>query len=538
MATRAWVAVVIQVIGQAMSDANARLEDPAPPVFLQGGRRRAAAWLGAALLAATSASAESEPAFDFETVRGLARSLSQQAYREPEKSIPDFLLKLDYDSHRDIRFKPARSIWRDKGLPFQLQLFHLGLFFNRPVAINLVEKGAARRLDFDPSLFDYGRNHFPEPLSPDLGYAGVRVHNRINRKDYFDEVIVFVGASYFRAVAKDLHYGLSARAIAVDTAIDGPEEFPYFKEFWIVEPTARAKELVIYALLDGPSVAGAYRFVVEPGKDTIASVQATLFARSRMRRLGIAPLTSMFWHAENSETDFGDFRPRVHDSDGLLIHAGGGEWIWRPLRNPMQIETSAFQDRNPRGFGLLQRERDFAAYQDLEAHYEQRPSAWVEPVGDWGPGAVMLIEMPSDIETNDNIVAFWEPRQSPNPGEPLEIAYRLHWYADNPALPPRSRTLATRIGALRDLEATRFVIDFGQGELAKLAPGAVVTANVSASPGGVVSDVVTQYNEYTDGWRIAFKLGTEDADEPIELRCFLATDGRALTETWSYRWTP
>ena len=223
-----------------MSDASARLEDPAPPVHAHRSSRRAAAralaWLGASLLAAASASAESAPAFDFETVRGLARSLSQQPYRAPEKSVPDFLLKLDYDSHRDIRFKPARSIWRDKGLPFQLQLFHLGLFFNRPVAINLVEKGVARPFDFDPSLFDYGRNQFPEPLSPDLGYAGVRVHNRINRKDYFDEVIVFVGASYFRAVAKDLHYGLSARGIAVDTAIDGPEEFPYFKEFWIVEP--------------------------------------------------------------------------------------------------------------------------------------------------------------------------------------------------------------------------------------------------------------------------------------------------------------
>ena len=258
---------------------------------------------------------------------------------------------------------------------------------------------------------------------------------------------------------------------------------------------------------------GAYRFVVTPGTDTIASVQASLFARSHIRRLGIAPLTSMFWHAENSETDFGDFRPRVHDSDGLLMHTGNGEWIWRPLRNPMHIETSAFQDRNPRGFGLLQRERDFGAYQDLEAHYEQRPSAWVEPVGDWGPGSVVLIEMPSDQETNDNIVAFWQPQQSPNPGEPLELAYRLHWYADDPTLPPSSRTLATRVGAIRDSEATRFVIDFGQGELAKLPPGAVVTANVSASPGGVVSDVVTQRNEYTHGWRVAFRLGTDGCRE-------------------------
>jgi glucans biosynthesis protein len=494
--------------------------------------------LAASLLASATATAAPQPGFGFDAVRALARSLAEQPYRSTENSVPRYLLDLDYDSHRDIRFKPPRSIWRDKGLPFQLQFFHLGLYFNRPVAINLVEHGVARRFPFDPSLFDYGRNRFPEALPPDLGYAGFRVHNRINRKDYFDEVIVFVGASYFRAVAKDLRYGLSARGIAIDTAIDGPEEFPYFKEFWIVEPAARAKQIEVYALLDGPSLAGAYKFVVEPGKDTVVAVQATLYARSRPRRLGLAPLTSMFWHAENSETDFGDFRPRVHDSDGLLMHAGSGEWIWRPLRNPMKIELSAFQDRNPRGFGLLQRERDFVFYQDLEAHYEDRPSAWIEPVGDWGAGSVVLLEMPSDIETNDNIVAFWEPKDGPKPGEPFDLAYRMHWYADDPAWPPRGRTLATWIGAIHDSEDTRFVIDFGRGELPKLAPGAVVTANVSAGAGGVVKDVVTERNEFTRGWRVAFRLGTDDADEPIELRCFLATQGRVLTETWSYRWTP
>ena len=541
---------MIQVRGQALGDASARLGDPAPPVRVFPNRRLsrsrstscrrgfALGLFGAWLLASAGATAAPGPGFDFESVRALARSLAQQPYRAPENDVPEFLLDLDYDAHRDIRFKPARSIWRKEGLPFQLQLFHLGLFFNRPVAIHLVEDGVARPFAFDASLFDYGRNRFPEPLPPDLGYAGFRVHSHINRNDYFDEVIVFVGASYFRAVAKQLRYGLSARGIAVDTAVDGPEEFPYFKEFWIVEPAARAKQIVIYGLLDGPSLAGAYRFVVEPGKETVAAVQATLFARSRPRRLGMAPLTSMFWHAENSETDFGDFRPRVHDSDGLLMHAGSGEWIWRPLRNPMQLELSAFQDRNPRGFGLLQRERDFSFYQDLEAHYEQRPSAWVEPVGDWGPGGVVLVEMPSDIETNDNIVAFWEPREGPKPGEPFDFGYRLHWYGDNAGWPPRGRTLATRIGAIHDSEDTRFVIDFGQGELPKLAPGAEVMANVSAGPGGVVSDVVTHRNEYTRGWRVAFRLTTEDADEPVELRCYLATQGRVLTETWSYRWTP
>jgi glucans biosynthesis protein len=499
---------------------------------------RGVAGLALCVLASAASGAERPAAFDFAVVQARARELAAQPFRPPERSVPDFLLDLDYDAHRDIRFKPPRSIWREQGLPFQLQFFHLGLFFNRPVAINLVDDEGAHPFGFDSTLFDYGKNRFPAPLPPDLGYAGFRVHTRINRNDYFDEAIVFAGASYFRAVAKHLRYGLSARGLAVDTAVDGPEEFPYFREFWIVTPAPRAKTITIYALLDGKSVTGAYRFVVEPGIATIVDVQATLFLRAEVERLGLAPLTSMFWHAENSETDFGDFRPRVHDSDGLLMHAGSGEWIWRPLRNPMQVEVSAFQDRHPLGFGLIQRERDFDFYQDLEARYEERPSAWIEPTNDWGPGAVMLLEMPSDIETNDNIVAFWEPREHPKPGEAFDLAYRMFWYGDDPRRPPRGRTLATRVGTLRETEQTRFVIDFGRGELDKLPAEAPVTAEVSAGPGGVVSDVVTQRNEFTRGWRVSFRMAARDTDAPIELRCFLRADGRALTETWSYRWTP
>jgi glucans biosynthesis protein len=422
--------------------------------------------LAALLLASATASAAPQPGFGLDTVRALARSLAEQPYRASENSVPRYLLDLDYDSHRDIRFKPPRSIWRDKGLPFQLQFFHLGLYFNRPVAINLVEHGVARRFPFDPSLFDYGRNRFPEALPPDLGYAGFRVHNRINRKDYFDEVIVFVGASYFRAVAKDLRYGLSARGIAIDTAIDGPEEFPYFKEFWIVEPSARAKQIEIYALLDGPSVAGPTASWSSPAR---TRRRCSDLVRA-IRRGGSARAAHQHVLARGEQRDrFRRLPPRVHDSDGLLMHAGSGEWIWRPLRNPMQIELSAFQDRNPRGFGLLQRERDFVFYQDLEAHYENRPSAWIEPVGDWGAGSVVLLEMPSDIETNDNIVAFWEPKDGPKLGEPFDMAYRLHWYGTTRrAAPRRTRCNPDRSDPDR---RTRAVIDFGQGELPEAAPG-------------------------------------------------------------------
>ena len=472
-------------------------------------------------------------------MRAIARSLSKEPYRSPEKSVPEYLLKLDYDAHRDIRFKPARSIWRDKGLPFQIQLFHLGLYFNRPVAINFVEKGVAHPFAFDPSLFDYGRNHFPEPLPPTLGYAGLRVHNRINRKDYFDEVIVFVGASYFRAVAKHLDYGLSARGIAIDTASDAARSSRTSRSSGSSSPTPRAKQIEIYALLDGPSVTGAYRFVVTPGADTITSVQASLFARSPSG--GSASRRSRACSSPGrTAADFGDFRPRVHDSDGLLMHTATASGSGGRCAIPMHIETQRVPGpQSPRFRAAATRARLRRLPGPRSAATSSGPSAWVEPVGDWGPGSVRADrDALGQTETNDNIVAFWQPQQSPNPGEPLELAYRLHWYADDPTLPPSSRTLATRVGAIRDSEATRFVIDFGQAELAKLPAGAVVTANVSASPGGIVSDVVTQRNDYTHGWRVAFKLGTTDAEKPVELRCFLATEGRALTETWTYRWTP
>ena len=274
---------MIQVRGQALIDALERLEDPAPPATV--GRTLSCVWAlaGAALLLASAAPAATPaPGFDFEAVRSIARELAQQPYRSPENAVPKVLLDLDYDAHRDIRFKPARSIWRAEGLPFQLQFFHLGLYFNRPVAINLVERGVARRFPFDPSLFDYGRNRFSEPLPADLGYAGFRAHARINRKDYFDEVIVFVGASYFRAVAKDLRYGLSARGVAIDTASTAPRSSRTSRNSGSSSLLRSAKQLVIYALLDGPSLAGAYRFAVEPGKDTVPPCRPA-FLRARAR---------------------------------------------------------------------------------------------------------------------------------------------------------------------------------------------------------------------------------------------------------------
>ena len=248
-------------------------------------------------------------------------------------------------------------------------------------------------------------------------------------------MIVFLGASYFRAVGKDEVFGLSARGLAIDTAESWGEEFPWFREFWLVTPAPNAKELTIYALLDSPSVTGAYKFVVAPGEPTTASVDSRLFPRKEIRKLGIAPLTSMFFHGEDTTRWFPDFRPEAHDSDGLLMHFATGEWIWRPLDNPRTLGVSGFQTENPKGFGLVQRDRDFDHYQDLETSAHRRPSAWIEPRQDWGAGRIETVSIPTNDDTNDNVVAYWVPEKPPRPGESGTYGYTMSWYGDDPSRP-------------------------------------------------------------------------------------------------------
>ena len=296
----------------------------------------------------------------------------------------------------------------------------------------MVSGGQPAPVPYQPGMFDYGANNFGDKLPDDLGFAGFRIHYPLNRPDYFDELAVYLGASYFRILGRNQIYGASARGLAVDTAATSGEDFPRFREFWIEEPGADATRLTIYALLDSRSATGAYRFVLTPGTDTQAEVTASVYPRRDIGKLGMAPLTSMFFFGENRGRGFDDFRPEVHDSDGLQMETGQGEWIWRPLLNPKDLRVSSFTDENPRRFGLIQRDRDFLHYQDLESSYHRRPSYWVEPVGDWGKGRVELVEIPTDEEINDNIVAYWVPERAVRGGEGLDFSYRLRSVLDSP----------------------------------------------------------------------------------------------------------
>ena len=502
-------------------------------------RKRAPAFALACLLFAAAPAF----AFGFDDVALRAQKLATHSYEDPVGKVPRWLLDLRYDAWRDIRFRPDRALWRDRGLPFSVQFFHLGLFYDRAVAINVVTPKGVEPLRFSPDMFNYGKNDFASRIPQDLGFAGFRLHYPIKTKSYQDEVIVFLGASYFRAVGRDLGFGLSARGLAIDTALPSGEEFPWFREYWLVEPDKRATSLTLYALLDSPSATGAYRFVVTPGVETRVDISLRVFARDKLAKVGIAPITSMFFHGENTEAHFHDYRPEVHDSDGLLISSDSGEWIWRPLENPSALSVTSFALQNPRGFGLVQRDRNLDHYQDLEARPDLRPSTFVAPKGDWGGGRVELVELPTKVDTNDNVVCYWVPDVLPSPTSPLSLAYSLSWYGDDPKRPPGGRVVATRRDSGTFPSARRLVVDFDGPALRALPDNAVVQGVVSVAGGPEAqhrAELLEQQmirNPVTGGWRLVFQIRPQD-DDPIELRAFLRHGENVLTETWSYLLKP
>ena len=481
---------------------------------------------------AQAADAEEAP-FDANTVREMARGLAQKPYKAPTEELPAPLSDLTYDQYRDIRFRPDQALWRPQGLPFQMQLFHRGFLYKPRVEIYEVADGKSRPIHYNPDLFSF--QNLPRPQAGDLGFAGFRLHAPINRPDYYDEVCAFLGASYFRAVARNQIYGLSARGLAINTGDPKGEEFPLFRAFWIERPRSGVNAATVHALLDSPSCAAAFRFAIRPGVSTVFDVESTVFPRGDMPTAGIAPLTSMFWFSPLNRSGRDDWRPAVHDSDGLLMESGRGERIWRPLNNPTDLQLSAFGDVNPRGFGLMQRRRDFDSYEDLEARYEKRPSCWIEPIGDWGEGAIHLVEIPTSGEIHDNIVAFWRPKEPLRAKGEYRYTYRMHWCDEAPGTPSVGRILEARSGAAYTQGGRLFVLDAKGGPLDKLGPDAAPELNVSADR-GEIRNPVAQRNPETGGWRISFELFPGNA-RAIELRAELKANGEPAAETFLYRWT-
>jgi glucans biosynthesis protein len=475
-------------------------------------------------------------AFGFDDVAHSAEQLAAAAYKKPGDTLPKELATLTYDQYRDIRYRPESAWWRDAKLPFELGFSHRGLYYDQPVKISEISEQGVAEIKFDPALFDYGANKVDVAKMSGLGFAGFRVHFPLNGK-YKDEVLSFLGASYFRALGKEQGYGLSSRGLAIDTGLPSGEEFPRFVEFWLERPAAAAKELVIYALMDSRRVAGAYRFTLKPGAETVIDVKARLYLREAVGKLGVAPLTSMFFFGENQKSPAEDFRPEVHDSDGLSVRAANGEWIWRPLVNPKRLLVTSFATANPLGFGLMQRDREFPHYEDLEAHYQNRPSAWVEPKGSWGPGRVELVQIPSPDESNDNIVAYWVPDTPPQAKQPWDIEYRLLWQKDADTRPPLAWVAQTRRGhgypKIPD-NGIGLVVDFDGPMFKKLSAEAKLEGIVTGDSNIEILRRHTYRNDITGGWRIALSVRRIDNSKPAELRAYLRNGNETVSETWSY----
>lgn len=474
--------------------------------------------------------------FSEDWLDAFAKALSEQAYRPPEKRLHRSLGGLSYEQYRDIRYKPDRALWRDDNLPFRVEMFHTGgSFYSFPVEIFTVESGRASPVSYGPDQFTFGPLVEAPPPESSSGFAGFRVLTELNKPSVFDDFLSFLGASYFRARGAGQTFGQSARGLAINTGQTGGEEFPLFRSFWIERPMPGMPRITVYALLDSISATGRYKFVATPGRDTLIDVEAVIFPRRALSYVGVAPLTSMFFFGPNQPPKRTDFRPRVHDSDTLSIRTGAGEAISRALINPERLQFSVFIDRNPKGYGLFQDTRLFSDFQDLNAQYESRPSLWVEPLGEWGGGAVELIELPAREETNDNIVTFWRPANGLEAGQAHRFQYRLHWGWDAPIRNDQATVSQTRLGQTRG-GSPLFVVDFAKSDTCGICTQGALTPDLSATSGEIKNAALVR-NPILGGHRLTFEYEPQGL-APADLRCVLRVEGKPASETWIYRWAP
>lgn len=493
--------------------------------------------------------------FDYEWLKARAKALADKPYKPHLEQLPSTLANLAPLNYQKIRYAPSQALWHgDSDSDLRIRFFHVGMQFNVPVRMHAVDPDTneAHEIHFRPALFDYDGSGVDttQLQGKDLGFAGFKLAHQAEGSGV-QELGAFLGASYFRFLDKNKQYGISARGLAVGTAMpDMTEEFPDFTEFWFVHPKD-SHRVSVYALLDSPSVAGAYRFDIEvTDKGTVMHVDMEIFTRTAIERLGIAPMTSMFLKGTSQPQGADTIHPQIHDSDRLEMWRGNGEWVCRPLFNPQTLQYNAFPDENPRGFGLVQQDHAFENYRDDIAWYNRRPSLWVEPTSDWGKGEIALVELPTVGETVDNIVSFWIPEKTVEAGQHLHFGYNLHWLP----LPPVSPSLAqvektwTGMGNVPegwipgdkkpDEYARRFAVDFVGAPLDELPDDAPVEVQVEISR-GKLGMVQARRFKPLNGYRAIFDwIPESNADEAISIRLFLRSGDRPLTETWLYQWVP
>jgi len=505
-------------------------------------------WLGvlAAFACAYAAAAQDEPVFGYRDIVKEAETLAQQPFAPQMQELSPDLQNLDYDLYRRIRFLPERSVW--PSLPYRLGFFHPGYYYKQRVWFHAIEPDRVRDIPFSPSYFHYDKEVV---FSGRESFAGLKVYVPSSRPGVQDEFLSFLGASYFRAIAKGLHWGLSSRGLGIDTG-QSPEEFPVFREFWIRQPKPTDTGLQFYALLDSPSVTGGYEFVVRYGDSTTMDIQGTLFFRKKPQVVVLAPLTSMFYFGENTvnkptlkpdyqptgktefsmnKTDFKrrEFRPEVHDSDGLLMETPSGEKLWAPLDNPKSVLVRRFSDVT--SFALLQRDRDLGNYLDSEAEYNRRPNLTVIPKSNFGQGYVRLLEIPSRDEYSDNTVAGWELANPPEAGSRYEFAYQLVWNAVEPDT-TQFRVTSTTVQPNPKAGETRFTVEYAKPNSGETIPVDELRPFVVANQGGQVKDV--QFAPTERGWLVSFTVFNTTPSQTIDVSCVILRRDRSCSEKWLY----
>jgi periplasmic glucans biosynthesis protein len=483
----------------------------------------------------------SQKQITFDYVIGLARERAAKPFQQPKADFPEEFRgeKLNYDTYREIEFRHDRALWLKEELPFRLEFFHPGYLYQAPVKINEFNTTHSQPIRFVQDFFTYGNLKFDKRIPADSGYAGFRLLYRLNDAERWDEMASFLGSSYFRMLGKGQRYGASARGLALNSGEpDVNEEFPVFVEWWLEKPEKQKQSLHVFGLLDSASCAGAYEFLIRPGETTFADVTGVIFMRNgaNPKTVGVAPLTSMYWFGENAETKADDYRPEVHDSDGLLIRGENDDFIWRPLHNPATLQHQVFPTKNARGFGLLQRDRDFSNYQDIFNLYHLTPSIWVEPRGNWGEGEIHLMELPTNFEGTDNVVAFWNPKDKPRVGQEFRFAYTLHFALRPEAKFPPCQVVQTRVGRdPGDQKKRQFVIDFEVNEKLPLT-GEAPKADVKAGESAEVTHVQVFKNEIGKTWRVIFSLSPKaQSDALVDIRCALNAGGQVASEVWTYQ---
>jgi len=511
-------------------------------------------WVPGLIMLASTVTCNSEAVrvtFDYVLKKAIKRT--QAPFRSPTQDLPDVLKNLTYDQYREIEFRHEKALWLAEDLPFRVEFFHPGYIYREPVRIYEFTLTHVQQIRFVKDFFNYRALKMGRQIPPDTGYAGFKILHPLNEPEKWDELGAFLGASYFRLLGRGQRYGQSARGLAIDCGEpDRPEEFPIFTDWWLGKPHRTDKEILLYAILDSISCVGAYEFNIRPGETTVVDIEAVIIFRTPdkiaavdptkkpIKTVGIAPLTSMFLFGKNSDRKFDDYRPEVHDSDGLLIKKADGELIWRPLCNPFSLRHQIFPAKNVRGFGLLQRERDFACYQDLFNYYHAVPSVWVEPRGYWGEGEIHLVELNASFEGFDNIVVFWNPAEKPIPGKQYRFAYTLYWTRETDMKLSENKVISTRVGADPRFPSWRkFVIDFAGPRLSAVPKDSPPEAEVTCSGSATLQEVQVFHNPMMDCWRVILKIEPDPTNKAqVELQCRLKKDNQPLAETWNYLWSP